>query len=396
MFLVHLWNYIRGYVIIIVKGRSIERFINICARRQILLWDIMRRDSSSAVMKASLKGFAMMRVAARKSGCRVHITKRCGLPFFFGHFRKRKGFKAGLIIFAIMMFLLTSMIWDIEIEGCGADIAGKIEEALASGHIRKGMFKFGLNPNAIARNVLMSVDGIAWAGVQIKGVKLTVTIRPSVPRPVMRGDEACNVVAERDGIVTSIEVLAGSAKVKEGDTVRKGQVLVSGRIESKTPEFGAKDIHALGRVIARTWYDIRIPIVDEYTRRERTGKTLEKKYIRLLNWKLKLPGGRNKFEIYDTDSHDKTIAGPFNIRLPIGVTVETIYEVNETVVRLSPEEAKAMAIEKARRDLTRMLPEDCRVVDEKINLEGNDAEGMYIELIFECEEDIGGLEPIGG
>ena len=55
MFLVHLWNYIRGYVIIIVTGRSIERFINICSKRQILLWDIVRADMDSASMKASIR-----------------------------------------------------------------------------------------------------------------------------------------------------------------------------------------------------------------------------------------------------------------------------------------------------------------------------------------------------
>ena len=57
MFLLHLWNYIRGYVIIVVTGKSVERFINICSKPRILLWDIERRDNESAVMKMSLRGF---------------------------------------------------------------------------------------------------------------------------------------------------------------------------------------------------------------------------------------------------------------------------------------------------------------------------------------------------
>lgn len=42
MFL-RLWNYIKGYVIIFVEGYFLEKFVNICTRRQIFLWDIKKK-----------------------------------------------------------------------------------------------------------------------------------------------------------------------------------------------------------------------------------------------------------------------------------------------------------------------------------------------------------------
>ena len=96
MFLVYLWNYIRGYVIITVTGRNIERFINICSRRNILLWEIIRINQDSAQMKASIRGFKHMRPAARKSRCKVRIS-RCGLPFKFSRFRRRKDLSLELL-----------------------------------------------------------------------------------------------------------------------------------------------------------------------------------------------------------------------------------------------------------------------------------------------------------
>lgn len=45
--------------------------------------------------------------------------------------------------------------------------------------------------------------------------------------------------------------------MKEGDTVRRGQVLITGILESKYPEFGSKQVHAIGEVVARTWYEIK-------------------------------------------------------------------------------------------------------------------------------------------
>ena len=394
MFLVHLWNYIRGYVIIIAKGKSVERFINICTRRQILLWDIVRRDSDSAIMKASLRGFLLMRPAAKKSGCRVNIEKKCGLPFFFHRFKKRRGFQVGLLFFAVLIVFFTSMIWDIEITGCSSLTAEQVMTILNSRHIGKGTFKMGLDPKGIAQEILLNIDDVAWAGVRIQGVKLSVAIENIVPKPtVIKENDFFNIVAERDGLVTGVEVFAGSAKVKEGETVKKGQILVSGTLESKNPEFGARDVHALGRIIARTWYDFKAPLSSEYIKRIRTGKTHENTYIRFLSYKIGLPGNHEPFKVFDSATYDKTLAGPFNTRLPAGLTIETLYEVTENVVRLTNEEAQALALEMARKALSASLPSDCKVVDEKVNFIKDETNGEMIELIYECEEDIAGLSP---
>jgi len=397
MFLVHLWNYIRGYVIIIAKGGGIERFINICTRRQILLWDIARKDSNSVILKASLRGFMLMRPAARKSGCRIHILKKCGLPFFLRRFRRRRGFKVGLIFFAVLIVFFTSMIWEIEIKGCSSEVAEKIMKVLDEQDIRRGSFKMGLNPKRIAADILMNVEDVAWAGVQIQGVKMTISVQNITPKPeVVDENEYCNLVAERDGLITGIEVLAGALRVKEGDTVTKGQLLVSGILESKNPEFGTKYVHALGRIMARTWYDVRVPLSYEYTKRVRTGRTHENTYIRILDLRIGLLGNRDAFEDYDSVSYDKKVNGPFNLELPIGLTVEKQYEVTEKKIRLSPEEAEALALEKARLALNKELSPDCRVLDERVNILRSETGETYLELVLECEEDIAGPQPLGG
>ena len=209
MFLVHLWNYIRGYVIIIVTGKSVERFINICSKRQILLWDIVRVDAESATMKASLRGFRLMRPAAKKSGCRVHIKEKCGLPFFLYRFKRRKGFKLGLLIFAALLILSASIIWDIEIIGCKPEMIPQVMNVLNVDNIGRGSFKMRLNPKNIATKLALNIDGIAWAGVEIKGVKLFITIKDSIDAPVLiKNNESFNIVAERDGLIKSMEMQA--------------------------------------------------------------------------------------------------------------------------------------------------------------------------------------------
>lgn len=395
MFLVHLWNYIRGYVIIIVTGKGIERFINICSKRQILLWDIVRADMDSASMKASIRGFRLMRPAAKKSGCRVHIKKKCGLPFFLYRFKRRKGFKLGLLIFAAFLILSVSIVWDIEIIGCKPEMIPQIMNVLNVDNIGRGSFKMKLNPKSIASKIALNVDGIAWAGVEIKGVKLFITIKDSIEAPVLiKNDESFNIVAERDGLVKSMEVYAGSALIKEGETVKKGQVLVSGKLESKNPEFGTRDIHALGKIIARTWYESSFPVSMVYTQRFKTGNTHKITFLRFLDSRLKISGGDLPYEMFETVTVEKPITGPFGLKLPIGLTVENSSEIIEKQVDLTLDEALTVSTETAKEDLRKRIPEDCIVVDEIIKQYNGENNTIYIQVVFECEEDIAGLVPV--
>lgn len=252
-----------------------------------------------------------------------------------------------------------------------------------------------LNPKNIASKIALNIDGIAWAGVEIKGVKLFITIKDSIDAPVLiKNNESFNIVAERDGFIKRMEVYAGNALAKEGETVKKGQVLVSGKLESKNPEFGTRDIHALGKVIARTWYENSLPVSMVYTQRLKTGEVHEIVYFRFLDSRLKIYGGGIPYEMFDTDTIEKPIVGPFGLKLPIGLTVEESSEIVEKQVDLTLEEALAVTIETAKNDLLKRIPKDCRIVDEIVKQYNGDNDKVYIQVVFECEEDIAGLEPV--
>ena len=63
----------------------------------------------------------------------------------------------------------------------------------------------------------------------------------------------CNVVADRDCVIREINVTSGVAVVKPGDVVKRGDVLISGTVES---EFGTELVHASGSVIGETAAEI--------------------------------------------------------------------------------------------------------------------------------------------
>jgi len=396
MLLIRLWHYLKGYVIIIVTGIYAERFINICTRRQILLWDMERLDQRTVRMKMSIRGFKASRTAARKSRCRVRIEAKKGFPYLISRYKKRKGFLAGVVVFAVIIYAMTSIIWYIEITGnnkVGTDVL--INQINEMG-IYRGAAKRFINPKLVADTLMLKNSELSWVGVEVKGTGLYITVKEGIEPPaIVPYDEPCNVVAKTDGMIISIHAKNGLEMVRKGDTVTKGQVLISGNLESFYPEFGEKQVHAMGEVIARTWYEIKKEIPGKRVTRVRTGKEFNKYSIYFLDFLIPLPSGENPFELFETVTYDKTPVIGNRFRLPFGLTVQNFFEVEEQVTELSSEEARELAQAAAVRELNARIPEDAEVVDQQMQITKENGK-EYITVIMECVEDIAMEQEFGG
>lgn len=396
MFLIRLWHYLKGYVIIIVTGNCVERFINICTRRQILLWDVEQITPGSVSMKMSINGFKKSRTAARKSQCRVRIQSKKGLPYILTVYRKRRGFLAGILVFAILVYLMASIIWSIDIKGNSVVGTGAIIEQINDMGIYRGTLKRRINPKLIADTLMLKNSELSWVGVEIKGTRLIISVREGVEPPVVIPvDKPCHIIAERDGIVTSVKAKNGLELVKEGDTIIKGQILISGNIESIRPEFGVKQVHAIGEVVARTWYEVKKEVPAKEIVRKRTGNEWSKTSIYFLDFKIPLPSGKNPFVLFESSIFDKAPVIGKKFRLPLGITIQRFFELYEEERMLDREQAAEAARNSAEIELRNMVSADAEVVDKQMRLIAEE-NTEYLIVTLECVEDIAAEQEIGG
>ncbi len=92
--LLKIIRYIKGYIRIRVIGYSAERFLNACSHKGIFLWGLKPVDGAYE-MNITIKGFRQLKPIIRKTGTKVVIVRRFGLPFFLHKYRKRKLFFGG-------------------------------------------------------------------------------------------------------------------------------------------------------------------------------------------------------------------------------------------------------------------------------------------------------------
>ena len=293
--LLGLWNYLRGYVIIIVEGFFTEKFINICTRRQIPLWDVKVQSEKTRTMRMSIKGFKLIRSIARKAKCRVRLLKKVGLPFVFNKYRRRKAFFAGAALFFVLIFVLSSFIWSVEITGTKKLQNAELEEALTRNGIRTGMLKFKIDTDSAVTGMMLDMEQLAWISINIKGTKVKVDVRERKEVPVVIPRHIpCDVIAAKDGIIRQVIATGGIEAVGVGDTVQRGQVLISGNIPLKGEKAGYKLSHAMGTVSARTWYEEKVPVITSQIERLKTGKIIKDRAVILFSWKLDILHKKNK------------------------------------------------------------------------------------------------------
>ena len=115
MFIKIIFSYILGFLRISVEGYYIERFINICKNKKVAVWNLKRKGNIELYANVRIKEFKDICVIAKKTGCKVKIKTKKGLPFLIHRYKKRKLFIILLAILIIIIGLSSNFVWNVEI-----------------------------------------------------------------------------------------------------------------------------------------------------------------------------------------------------------------------------------------------------------------------------------------
>ena len=232
--MLHWVQYIRGYVKIKVWGYSTERLLNLCGNHDILVWDIVNHGDHDT-MKISVRGFFALKPLLKKTGTRAAVLQKYGLPFFMSKMQKRKMFVAGLLGCLLFWVIMAGYIWNIEIEGNYVLTEDVLMDYLDEKGVHVAMKKSRLQIEGLEKALREDHDVITWTSVQVKGTTLLIHIKenemPDYEQNMQQAQEdGIDLIATRPGTVSYIITRSGVPQVALGDTVEKGDVLVSGAV----------------------------------------------------------------------------------------------------------------------------------------------------------------------
>jgi similar to stage IV sporulation protein len=392
LLIIKLWNYIQGYVIILVEGYFPEKFINLCIRKSIFLWDIDRQKSTRIIAKIGIKSFKNLRVISTKTHCKVKIQSKKGIPFLLFRYRKRRVFLAGGVFFICMVYFLSSFVWSVQIVGNKKVQTQVILKSLGQLGIKPGAYKSGVDREKVRSLMMINVKELAWINIDISGTKVIVKVVERVmPPKVIPKNIPCNIVAVKDGIIKELTVKEGTPMVEVGSTVKQGDLLVAGMVESSLKEI--RYVHSMASVKARTWYEASAATTFLRKKIIKTGADSKKYSIKFFDKAVSIGNIKPPYITYQLNKLNYLIPIWKNAYLPIGVTVDQYFEQKSVAEKITSGQARQETSQAALDRLTKYIPKNVEIKDKKVSVI-NDGKTLTTRITAECLEEIAQEERI--
>ncbi len=244
-------GWIKGSVTCGIKGEDSHRFMNLCRNRGIYLRNVYvsgevgsegktekspslngQPEPEMTVFDISLNDFWKLRPVVKKSHCVPRVLRRKGLPFVLQRSKRHPFFYSGILLLLVLLYILSSRIWDIEIQGNLKYSDQRLVEFMSEVGIHTGMAKSMVDSKWLEDELRLKYNDISWVSAKITGTKLVVQIKEAD----LKADEEKSaapgdIVADSDGMIESIVVRRGTAAVAPGDWVRAGDVLIYGKVD---------------------------------------------------------------------------------------------------------------------------------------------------------------------
>lgn len=356
--------------------------------KKIFLWNLKREKGTIVKIRIGLSDFKQIRQIAKQTKSRIKIKQKKGLPFIINRYKKRKFFAITFLVIAILIFVLTRYIWNIEINGLVNISKKEILETLKNNGLDIGKRIGEINTEEIINQIRVERNDIAWIGIDLKGTNAIINIVEAEEKPeIIDESKVCNIIAKKDGIITKINVQKGTGRVLSGDTVKKGDVLVEGIMEGKYT--GNRYVNSQADVLAKVWYtkEKTLPLVQEYYTQT---KNVQNKYqININNFKINLNKGVSKFENYDTITTNKKIRLFSNLYIPVEFIKISYIEKEKHIKEYTIEELTNELNKQLKNEIITQLNIDENEILEENYTTRNDNANVYVKLTLVIEEDIG-------
>lgn len=330
--------YIMGSVNFCAEGGMYEKLINIMLENKIPVSKI-RATPTGFSAKVPSRYYKGLHRYARACKCRLYIKKKTGAFFSLYSLRRRYGILAGAVCFFILTLLMPRLVWTVDYY----DIPSLEQNALG-----KHMYAAGIYPGMLQDNekiisaqqqVLIAAPEYSWLAFNFVRGKIVAEAEAAVPKPHIIDNSPTYIIAGETGIIKEIQVYEGTGLKTAGQSVAKGELLVTGAQQSGLM---ITNTRSRAKIIAYVEKSYTTCVSLRYTAVAPTGKISEYKTLEFMGLSLPLYASaeQNANDIVNEYYTPLEING---FALPATVKVLQVAECAEKKINLTERQAKIYA-----------------------------------------------------
>lgn len=380
--MIKMWNFFEGYYIIEFKepdrGRMYDLLLNYRIRYSA-------SKSSKNAIKLPAGELRYFKEACIREKLEYKSSEKKGFPQIVQRYQTRFGVLLGIAIFSFMIFISSSYVWRIEVTGNDTIPSGEIIKQLNENGFCEGSYIPDINTKVICSRIIEKSGDIAWISINYRGnIAKVEIIELSRAQKEKLEESSTNLVADQDAIIQSIEVSQGEPLIKPGQTVAKGDLLVSGVIEGLNE---TSYIKAEGKIIGMV--TDTIDVVVNYNQERKTIKNRKTGRISIIFFTKEInifKYCRNLPLEYDTIYSRDQIYLFGRLQLPIFIKKEEIVEYQNDLTVINESDASRLAMRRLNDELALNLREG-ELLKTKIYGEYTDG-GYHLVCVYDSLKNI--------
>ena len=413
----------------LVTGEETLRFVNLCRNNGIELRHLVRRENAIQ-MEIDAENFKKLRPLVRKTHVKIHILNRHGPAFFFYRHTRRWWFLLGMTVFAGMIYMLSLFVWQIDIDGNRKYTDALILQALAQMDVKTGCRKSEIDLPEIEEELRIMYNEITWVSASIAGTKLQIELRegdlkisgssgggqtgnvkrvenrennPKTQNGESETDLPANLVADEDAIITNLVVRRGTAAVRYGDEVKKGDVLIEGKVYIYNEDETLKKVDYLtaeGDVFGKYQELYEKHYQRKHEERSYTGKNYRELGVAIVGKSFCLPVWEN---ILKKQLEENTLSEVWSWKkqfrltptfyLPFALEYTEYVPYENVVEEYTDEVIKKMAEEELQKYLNELEKKGVQIISNSVTI-SLDADGGHVKGTLILDGPIGKEVPI--
>lgn len=413
----------------LVTGEETLRFVNLCRNNGIELRHLVRRENAIQ-MEIDAENFKKLRPLVRKTHVKIHILNRHGPAFFFYRHKRRWWFLLGMTVFAGMIYILSLFVWQIDIDGNRKYTDALILQALAQMDVKTGCRKSEIDLPEIEEELRIMYNEITWVSASITGTKLQIELRegdlkisgssgggqtgnvkrvenrennPKTQNGESETDLPANLVADEDAIITNLVVRRGTVAVRYGDEVKKGDVLIEGKVYIYNEDETLKKVDYLtaeGDVFGKYQELYEKHYQRKHEVRSYTGKNYRELGVAIVGKSFCLPVWEN---ILKKQLEENTLSEVWSWKkqfrltptfyLPFALEYTEYVPYEDVVEEYTDEVIKKMAEEELQKYLNELEKKGVQIISNSVTI-SLDADGGHVKGTLILDGPIGKEVPI--
>ena len=268
-------------------SNELNRFIKKCIDNNINLYNISYKKDKIIVL-IDVKDY--LKIKRLNYYSKIRVVKYDGLLNIKKIIKDNMFYISVIFLSFIWMNLLTNYIVDIKIIHSNSGIRRLLKEELDKNNVKRFSLAYSFEElDNITKKILAdNKNNLEWISIKKDGMKYIVRAEERIIKNEEVSDKPRDIVASKDAYITKVISSKGNVLVRQGEYVKKGTVLISGKITLYEDVKGVTS--ASGSVYGNVWYECTVETPKEISSERLTGR---KRYNLNVGNKILL---RNKYQ----------------------------------------------------------------------------------------------------